>query len=121
MTSVIEPSPTHPLQAERQRVLDDLNLSMLFLETARVDTAPTVEGAEDVDDRWSDAARRLHVRVLARRPLTPAATAALLCRVLHNRRIPGIEIDHIAEGVRLRCAYLLPSGRWRIDITAPLA
>jgi hypothetical protein len=121
MTYVTDPPRTPALDIERQRVLDDLNLSMLFLETAHVETVPATTDGDDIDDPFADAGRRLRLRVLARRPLTPAGTAALLCRVLHNRRIPGIEIDRIAEGVRLRCSYLLPTGRWRLDITAPIA
>lgn len=117
MISVTDQSPNPALQAERQRVLDDLNLPMLFLETARVEDVTAV----DVRDPREGDDRRLRVRVLARRSLTPAATAALLCRLMHNRRIPSIEIDRIAEGVRLRCSYLLPTGPWRLDITAPIA
>ncbi|MET0862500.1 MAG: hypothetical protein ABW091_15900 [Microbacterium sp.] len=109
--------PTDSIVTERQSVLDDLNLSMLFLGTAHVEAIPAGE-LEDADE---GALRRLGLRVLARSPLSPAMTAALLCRVLHNRRIPGVEIDRIADGVRLRCAYLLPTGRWRLDIVAPIA
>jgi hypothetical protein len=121
MTSVTDTPLSPALDLERQRVLDDLNLSMLFLETAHVEAMPPTPEAEDRDDPSGDACRRLRLRVLARLPLTPADTAALLCRVLHNRRIPSIEIDRIAEGVRLRCSYLLPAGSWRLDITAPIA
>jgi hypothetical protein len=122
MTSPNDPFCPPSLVAERQSVLDDLNLSMLFLETARVETIPSSEPDDpaDPDDPLADGERRLRLRVLSRRPLTPAGTAALLCRVLHNRRIPHITIDRIADGVRLRCSYLLPTGRWRLDITAPI-
>jgi hypothetical protein len=122
MTSLKDPCAPSSLALERQSVLDDLNLSMLFLETARVETIPSSEldDPADPDDQLADAGRRLRLRVLSRRPLTPAGTAALLCRVLHNRRIPHIAIDRIADGVRLRCSYLLPTGRWRLDITAPI-
>jgi hypothetical protein len=122
MTFLIDPTLPPSLVHERQRVLDDLNLSMLFLETARVETIPSneIDDPDDLDDRLVDAERRLRLRVLSRRPLTPAGTAALLCRVLHNRRIPHVAIDRIAGGVRLRCPYLLPTGRWRLDIAAPI-
>lgn len=122
MTSLTDPALPPFLVRERQRVLDDLNLAMLFLETARVETIPPneLDDPDDPDDQLADAERRLRLRVLSRRPLTPAGTAALLCRVLHNRRIPHVAIDRIADGVRLRCPYLLPTGRWRLDITAPI-
>lgn len=115
---LMDPPPTDQLRSERQRVLDDLNLSMLFLETARIETELA---AEDLDDASAGGGRQLRVRVLSSGSLTPAQTAALLCRVLHNRRIPSVEIDRIAAGVRLRCFYLLPAGRWRLDIFAPIA
>lgn len=119
MTYLTDSSPAPSLVLERQRVLDDLNLSMLFLETAQIETiAPGAELEEDASS--ADVGRRLRVRLRTRSPLTPAATAALLCRFLHNHRIPGVEIDRVAEGVRLRCAYLLPSGRWRLDVIAPI-
>lgn len=115
MTSLL-----HATSAERQSVLDDLNLPMLFLESARVVTVGDDESADASDAGSVEPPRRIRLRVLSRTPLTPATTAALLCRVLHNHRIPGVEIDRVAEGVRLRCAYLLPTGRWRLDITAPI-
>jgi hypothetical protein len=109
----------HPVAfpSERQRVLDDLNLSMLFLDTARVEAVTPPRASPG---RLGDIDRRLRLRVLARHPLTPAGTAALLCRVLHNRRIPSVEITRLGEGVRLRCAYLLPAGAWQLEITAPV-
>jgi hypothetical protein len=116
MISATDPVLPHALRIEGQQVLDDLNLPMLFLETARVEAVPSVK----VGDPPAHEVRSLRIRVLARRSLTPANTAALLCRVLHNHRIPSVEIDRIAEGVRLRCSYLLPTGSWRLDITAPI-
>jgi hypothetical protein len=107
--------------AERQSLLDDLNLPMLFLESARVVSVADDDVPDATDAGSADPPRRLRLRVLAHAPLTPATTAALLCRVLHNNRIPGVEIDRVVDGVRLRCFYFLPTGRWRLDITAPIA
>src|SRR5690348_14454919 len=54
MTSHIDSSAPPSLLLERQSVLDDLNLSMLFLETARVETVPPSE-PDDLDVPPEDA------------------------------------------------------------------
>ncbi|MFD1712875.1 hypothetical protein ACFSBZ_00175 [Amnibacterium flavum] len=121
----IQQLPHSPGQSEpdknasaRRAVLDDLNLAMLFIDSGRIEhEADLVVDGEQADT----GSRHLRVRITAYERLTPATTAALLCRILHNLRIPGVTIDRVPGGVRMRCRYLLPTGAWNLEIFAPLS
>jgi hypothetical protein len=99
-------TPAEHVAVERRRVLDDLNLSMLFVDAASIDVP-----------ECSDGRRHLPVAVRTAHGMPSASAAALLCRLLHHRRIPSIEID-LANGlVRARCRYLLPGAPWSLAVT----
>lgn len=100
---------TDLIGVERRILLDDLNLHMLFVDTA------------DVAVRDAPADRRhLDITIRAHGGLSPAATAALLCRLLHHRRIPSVEIDRDRDHVSLQCQYLLATGLWSLTVRAPV-
>jgi len=107
-TTSRSPRPPDGFPAERRRVLDDLNLAMLFVDAAEV----------FVHDESTE--RRLTIDIRASSGLSPAATAALLCRLLHDRRIPSVEIVREDTRVRLHSDYLLPNAAWRLEVTAPV-
>jgi hypothetical protein len=98
------------ISRERRLILDDLNLGMLFIDAAEI---------EIVDD--TDIDRRLTVCVHAPADLSPTDMAALLCRFLHHRRIPSVEIERAHDRVHLRCRYELPASDWGIDVMAQSA
>lgn len=113
------------LAAERQAVLDDLNLAMLFIDSARVDPSSDPDGTDKTDvareaELTDDDPRRVRLRLVTHSPLSPADTAALLCRILHNLRIASLRITRMTEGLHLTCQYRLPGGVWTLEIRASL-
>jgi hypothetical protein len=99
-------TPAEHIALERRRVLDDLNLSMLFVDAASIEVP-----------ECSDGRRHLAVSVRVVHTMPSASAAALVCRLLHHRRIPSIEIDQATGLVRARCRYLLPGAPWSLVVT----
>ena len=95
---------------ERQAVLDDLSLAMLFLDAGSVTLEPDLDAADP---------RVVRARIVTHDSISPVRAAAMLCRLLHNMRVPGVRIERDPTGVRLLCDYVVPSGVWKLELFAP--